>query len=1041
MTPKGDLFKIGAAGLLLALLLSGRGPSSAEADAPLGNDRFGLCFVSAADNLASDVRYDGALEAGAHWDRWPLYWHWVDEGGYVGPHPDGWHDYDTLVIQEIAHGITPIAILLGTADRRATAGSPDVPSPRVREKVFPRPGQVPPQGEEFSTATSPPTGLFEPIFADGTDTPSPGKGINQDNTWADFVHNTVQRYKPGGTLAVRQRWPTGVGVRYWEIWNEPDLDQFWTGTVEEYYRLLEVAYQSVKATDPEATVLVGGLAFYEKRTWLSELLSLTGGDPARAYFDVLSFHYYWAIYVGEDWMVQARAMLDAQGLSYVPIWITESGVTVWDDYPATLYQVPPESPYRATMEEQAAYVIENAALAFHHGVARNYHFMLHDDCGNALPDAFGLRQNFTPYVCNPSQGKRRPSYAAYQLAAEQFRALVPLWRNQTADQDQVAFYRPDDASRVLVLWATGGVTATATVNATGEGAQLYWIEPVYSPLGITGITRTLTLTPTHGTYTLTLPEATNQNSGIPGDTNYYIGGRPYLLVESDTSRPTSSVEPLPPISGQDFVIHWQGKDPGSGVASYDMSVSDDEGPLQPWITATSVISASFTGLAGHTYGFAVRARDHAGNEEPVPSAPQASTQVTSGVTISGPTRGELHIAYTFTASVHSPTATLPITYLWQATEQSPITQTSGLSHTVTYTWSTTGPQAITVTATNDDGLLTDTHVIAISPGHRSYLPLVLKAYAPSLPTGADLVVTSIAIDPAWPSVGQPVTLAVAVENQGTEATRSWFTVDLYVDPAAPPADCTDLGTYQGDGPPVLEPGQGDEVSFGHTFASGGDHTLYAQVDTYDGFHGNPDWGMIQESNEGNNVYGPVSGTVSMTSCVEGIANGGFESDGDWEIPVTAWPARYTEAAAHTGQRSVRVGIVEPADNVESYSSARQFVTIPTDTTGATLRFWLYPLSGEPPAGLTFSTPPQAPMTGEALVSEDAQYVLILDASGQQMEALLWQRRDDRVWTSYQFDLTAYAGQTVKLHFGVCNDGLDGVTGMYVDDVSLELCST
>jgi len=181
-------------------------------------------------------------------------------------------------------------------------------------------------------------------------------------------------------------------------------------------------------------------------------------------------------------------------------------------------------------------------------------------------------------------------------------------------------------------------------------------------------------------------------------------------------------------------------------------------------------------------------------------------------------------------------------------------------------------------------------------------------------------------------------------------------------------------------------------------------------------------------------------TSIPTPCVEGIANGGFEYEGDWEISETDCPADYTTAMAHSGNRSMRVGIVEPADNRYSFSSARQLVTIPAHATGATLRFWLYPLSGEPPAGPAFSTPPQAPMIGDVLVSEDAQYVLILDASDQWIDTLIWQLSDDRRWTFHQCDLIDYAGQTIKLHFGVRNDGLDGVTGMYVDDISLELCS-
>ncbi len=616
--------------------------ASVDAAVP-SNAGFGLCFVSAADNLADETRYAGALEAGARWDRWPLYWQWVDAGGYVGYHDNVVpHDYDSLVIQEIERGLTPIAILLGTPDQRATGGSANVPPPRVQDKVFPVPGQIRLPQDETSTAASPSVGLFEPIFTDGSDIPAPGKAINRANAWADFVSNTVQRYKPGGDLAQDQGWGDGVGIRYWEIWNEPDLDQFWSGTVEEYYRLLEVGYQTIQAADPEATVILGGLAFFEKQNWLSDLLAQTGGDPARAYFDVVSFHYYWSIYGTEYWLWRTRSALNANGLSHVPIWITESGVPVWDDFPATEFNggVPSDSPYRATMEEQAAYVIQNAALAFYQGVGRYYHFMLHDDCGNVPgADAFGLRQNFSPHPCNPSgsnpQGKRRPAFAAYQLAAEQLRGLTPIWRTKGGGRDRVAFYRADDESRVLALWATGGVAVNTTVSATGDTGQLYWIEPISSELGVTGITRTLTLTPTSGVYTLTLPAATNQNSGIPGDTSYYIGGRPYLLVERDTLPPTSSVEALPPTSGPHFVVRWGGEDLGSGIASYDVWFSDDDGPLQAWMTGTTATSASFSGVVGHSYGFAVRARDQAANEEPIPATPQANTLVVSGVSVSG----------------------------------------------------------------------------------------------------------------------------------------------------------------------------------------------------------------------------------------------------------------------------------------------------------------------------------------------------------------------------------------------------------------------
>jgi hypothetical protein len=407
----------GASLLLLLIWLANCSPGADEI--PPGNDRFGLCFISDPDHRVDEARYRGALAAGARWDRWPLYWHWVDEGGYVGPHPGGSHDYDTLVAQDMAHGLTPVVILLGTPVRY-TATPPDA-------------GQV-------NTPTLPPTSLGEPIFSDGSDIPSPGKTLNPANAWAAFVFNTVDRYRPRGTLARQEGWRRGEGVRYWEVWNEPDFGIFWSGSVEEYYRLLEVAYKSIKTADPEATVILGGLAFYDQRAWFPELLRQTDGQPERAYFDIFSFHHYLSIYRSEWLIKQARDSLDSQGLTDIPIWITESGVSVWDDYPATAYDVDPQTPYRGTMVEQAAYVIQNSALAFYNGVERYYHFMLHDDCGDGPGSAYGLRQNFTPNTCNPAEGKPRPAYAAYQLAAEQFRDLTPLWRDKQPEQDRVAFF-------------------------------------------------------------------------------------------------------------------------------------------------------------------------------------------------------------------------------------------------------------------------------------------------------------------------------------------------------------------------------------------------------------------------------------------------------------------------------------------------------------------------------------------------------------------------------------------------------------------------
>jgi PKD repeat protein len=89
----------------------------------------------------------------------------------------------------------------------------------------------------------------------------------------------------------------------------------------------------------------------------------------------------------------------------------------------------------------------------------------------------------------------------------------------------------------------------------------------------------------------------------------------------------------------------------------------------------------------------------------------------AGVVINGPTTGVINTAYTFTATVNSPT-TLPFTYTWQASGQSPVTHSavSSLTDTVTFTWPSgvSGAQAITVTAVNSVSVVSATTRVAIT---------------------------------------------------------------------------------------------------------------------------------------------------------------------------------------------------------------------------------------------------------------------------------------------------------------------------------------
>lgn len=94
--------------------------------------------------------------------------------------------------------------------------------------------------------------------------------------YADFVSAIVNRYK-------------GLGVHSYEVWNEPNHASFWPSgpNAGEFKTILAAAYPAIKAADPAATVLMGGLSKNDY-DYLAQLYA-AGGRP---YFDAVAVHPY-----------------------------------------------------------------------------------------------------------------------------------------------------------------------------------------------------------------------------------------------------------------------------------------------------------------------------------------------------------------------------------------------------------------------------------------------------------------------------------------------------------------------------------------------------------------------------------------------------------------------------------------------------------------------------------------------------------------------------------------------------------------------------
>jgi hypothetical protein len=174
------------------------------------------------------------------------------------------------------------------------------------------------------------------------------------------------------------------------------------------------------------------------------------------------------------------------------------------------------------------------------------------------------------------------------------------------------------------------------------------------------------------------------------------------------------------------------------------------------------------------------------------------------------------------------------------------------------------------------------------------------------------------------------------------------------------------------------------------------------------------------------------------ACPEGFGNNGFEADTYWGIPVTAFSAGYSTANPHTGFRSMRNGIVNSAHNRYSYSDAYQVTSMPLTVNTATVGMWIYTISGEV-TGRAAEDRPTAELLSSAAAGNDVQYVLVLDRYGNWIDTLFWKRLNNQTWQYFTFDVSKWIGTTIRLQFGVYNDGWSGATAMYVDDATLQLC--
>ena len=176
--------------------------------------------------------------------------------------------------------------------------------------------------------------------------------------WNAYVSKVATQYK--GKIAA------------YEIWNEPNLKQFFNGTPEELAILVKSASKIIHAIDPNAKVVCSGITSDYGIDWLKRFFATGVGKSC----DVISYHFYTHHEPPETMVSTIKAVKSAMseyGLSHLPLWNTETGWLIGNKIEIDHEAAGFKSDAKVIDQiEAASFVTRSLILAKYFGVERFY---------------------------------------------------------------------------------------------------------------------------------------------------------------------------------------------------------------------------------------------------------------------------------------------------------------------------------------------------------------------------------------------------------------------------------------------------------------------------------------------------------------------------------------------------------------------------------------------------------------------------------------------------------------------------------------------
>ena len=232
-----------------------------------------------------------------------------------------------------------------------------------------------------------------------------------------------------------------VGTWYFEVWNEPNLDGFWAGTQEEYFRLYTYAARAIKGVN--SAYRVGGPAT-AGAAWVPEMIDFCKNNDVP--LDFVTTHSYGVeqgfldesgsrgtVLSSDEWAVSGDVANSRKQISDSPMPGLELHYTEWSS------SYTPRDPVHDSYHS-AAYILQKLKQAGDAAQSMSYWTFtdIFEEAGprfEAFHGGFGLLN---------LQGIRKPAYFSYRF-------LNQLGTTELANEDPMSWATTDDEGNIQVL--------------------------------------------------------------------------------------------------------------------------------------------------------------------------------------------------------------------------------------------------------------------------------------------------------------------------------------------------------------------------------------------------------------------------------------------------------------------------------------------------------------------------------------------------------------------------------------------------------------